>query len=75
MSITLKVEDYCQNCPEFEPEKLVNCLKIENFPFDKDKDIFETIIRCRYSKRCKNMERHIKRMLSTANEVKEEDSK
>lgn len=65
MSIRLSIEDYCQYCPEFEPEKLVDYIMSDQ---DEESGHVKIIVKCRYSKRCKNMERHIRRILNKERE-------
>ena len=54
--ITLKVEEYCHNCPDFEPNKKLECLHAEYFNNDIMEHEFvrkyETTISCKYRKRC-----------------------
>lgn len=54
MSINLKVEEYCHNCPDFEPEKKVEHLTeidlTARIPTDIHK--YETTISCKHCKRC-----------------------
>lgn len=52
--IELSVEDYCQECPEFDPE--VNRSIIRSW--DDSKLFLSTNVFCKYAQRCKAMEKH-----------------
>jgi len=56
--IKVEVEEYCQQCLDFEPEveKPVAAYT------DSDRYIYfgDTIVRCEYRHRCKTMAQHIK---------------
>ena len=52
--ININVEDYCQNCPDFEPEVNKTLLKANNIVISTD-----TFITCKYSDRCKQIYRYI----------------
>ena len=58
--IELKVEEYCHECPSFEPD-----VDMSNFydPNTGDSVISDKIIRCHYHKRCANMVRYLERKL------------
>lgn len=52
--IELSVEDYCHECPEFDPEVNKSILKLWN-----DSKLFvSTTVFCKYTQRCKAMEKH-----------------
>ena len=52
--ININVEDYCQNCPDFEPEVNKTILEADNIIISTD-----TCITCKYSDRCKQIYRYI----------------
>lgn len=56
--ICLYVEDYCQNCPEFEPETS----RIQECDFESGIHI-NTIVHCEHQKRCENFMRYLKSKL------------
>ena len=55
--IKLKVEDYCHECPAFEADVDTSGW------YDPQSQEEDTIIRCRYRKRCANMVRYLERKL------------
>ena len=55
--IKLEVEDYCQNCPNFEAKLEKDSIVAGISPTIT---INETIVRCKYETMCENMYRHIK---------------
>lgn len=62
MSIELKVEDYCQNCPGFEADvdHDIHTLYGRNeFEEVIEREVITTI-RCKYHTRCENMMRYLK---------------
>ena len=75
--IQLFIEDYCHNCPDFEPDIDKNKLRFTdddtdwmielNIPFDPC-PICETNIRCKHRKRCKSMMRHLEKELKKEND-------
>lgn len=53
--IKLNIEDYCQNCPDFEPKKEVMTY------FSGDKVIERhTTVYCKYKDRCASIARYLK---------------
>ena len=58
--ITLKVEEYCHECPAFEPD--VDTSGWYN-PLNQEEMIRETVILCRYRKRCASMMRYLKKQM------------
>lgn len=58
--IKLDVEDYCQECQGFEPD--ADTSDFYN-PLNQNECVRDTIIRCRYRKRCANMVRYLERKL------------
>lgn len=71
--IKLEVEDYCRECPAFEPD--VDTTGWYD-PQSQEEVIRDTIIRCRYRKRCANMVRYLERELkkNARNEDRHSDS-
>ena len=63
--IKLEVEDYCQECQGFEPD--VDASDFYN-PLNQNENIRDTIVRCRYRKRCANMVRYLERKLKNSKE-------
>ena len=55
--ITLKVEDYCHNCPNFEPEAATIGIT-HGF---SDKMIYETYVYCKKHETCEKIYEHIKK--------------
>lgn len=52
--IKLELPDFCQNCPEFEPDVDKNVLKSDDF-FGSCKTRVSTIITCTHVGRCLSM--------------------
>ena len=52
--IKLKVENYCQNCNDFEPD----VYKSKKYGGDTT-----TIVSCEYEKRCYNIYKHLKNLM------------
>lgn len=70
MSINLKVEEYCQNCPDFEPVVQKDCERMLvthhivdplNFAEPEVKHICETTVECKYKKRCAAQMRYLQK--------------
>ena len=57
--ITLEVEDYCQNCPEFEP-CIIEEHGMEDFYFEEK---IERVVGCGHWARCYEMYKRIKEEL------------
>ena len=55
--IRLIVEDYCHNCPEFEPA--INKAK---FLLDTTVVTTDTNIKCQHANRCKNIKKCLERV-------------
>lgn len=55
--IELKVEPYCQNCIEFEPDCIMSGVQLVGGGCEE----LKTIICCKYSDKCKDIEKHIRR--------------
>lgn len=58
--IKLDVEDYCHECPAFEPN--VDTTSWYD-PLTQEETIRDTVILCRYRKRCASMMRYLTRKL------------
>ena len=67
--VKLEVEDYCQSCPEFEPDvdKDIRRGYVESFdPFDlerRERVECNTIIRCEHRGRCQSIKSQIERRI------------
>lgn len=59
MSIELKVESYCDDCPEFEPNAEKTEWYMEDF-LHKGKDRCDTEVTCIHKCRCESMYRKLK---------------
>lgn len=49
--ISLNVEDYCLNCPDFEPD----CVTVELGSFTTSKSLIDTVVRCKHKDKCRSM--------------------
>lgn len=63
MAIVLDVKDYCSKCYDFEPdvtkpERIVGYDICNNPVLESQTD---TIVRCRYARRCENIKRYLER--------------
>lgn len=59
--ISLKVEEYCQNCSHFNPIADVSTVKLETLT-EKDVTIYNnTIVSCVDAGKCKNMYEELKK--------------
>lgn len=71
--IKLEVEEYCNECPEFEPD-----VESESYHYNDDLKC-QTIhyckktIRCTHAKRCKAMLRYLEKKAKEANDGKREE--
>ena len=63
MAITLKVEDYCQNCPEFEADvDKTKEIAFTHISFNEEVMISTTTtITCVHRDRCAELRKHIER--------------
>lgn len=65
MSINLNVEEYCHNCPDFEPVTEKEKLHMEGFDpgtyTNVNKTICETTVECKYKKRCAAQIRYLRK--------------
>lgn len=59
--ITLKVEDYCHNCPMFEPEVERHCYCTSEFTGGFQKEYTDTVVKCSYGERCAAMKEYIEK--------------
>lgn len=61
--IELKVEAYCQNCPDFEGEVHKEKFYSDDFKnFDREPIIFsETVVTCAKANRCAGLVRYLKK--------------
>lgn len=55
--IELKVEPYCQNCPEF-------CADVSRFY--SDEKVYLTLITCEHTDICKEIKKHLREELNNA---------
>lgn len=64
MSIKLIVEDYCENCPNFEPD--INRIQFERFSdeFHEYVYICDTLIKCKTRATCHCIEKQIRNHLN-----------
>lgn len=58
MSIELKIEDYCQNCPDFEGE----VHKYPVCPMDSNVRYNNTVITCSHKNRCAAIKRYLENL-------------
>lgn len=57
--ISLKVEDYCQDCIEFEPEKKVI---VKQYMKSEDEEHL-TFVTCKNADRCRRLIKHLKKKM------------
>lgn len=57
--IRLEVEDYCQNCIEFDPEKEVIA---KQYMESKDEE-YLTFVTCKNADRCRRLMKHLKKKM------------
>ena len=57
--IRLEVEDYCQNCIEFDPEKEVIA---KQYMESKDEE-YLTFVICKNANKCRGLVRHLKKKM------------
>lgn len=57
--ITLDVEEYCQDCSDFEPEAIKNILYSDNIYLKNRRQMFDTVVTCKYANRCRSMKNYI----------------
>lgn len=63
--IRLEVQEYCHDCSDFEPdvENPEKCYYLGS----KEFIMTDTVVRCRYRKRCENLKRYLARIEKEAN--------
>ena len=72
--IELKVEEYCHNCPSFEPESSSETEHLETTydpMFIKTiaiSTVVNTVVTCKYRRRCAAMFRYLKKQEGHSNE-------
>lgn len=67
--IKLKIDDYCENCDEFEPEVEKDKMHLSDRPVDFNQSYWEfgsqfkyfTTITCKHRERCKSIADYIKK--------------
>lgn len=64
--IRLYIQEYCDQCCDFEPD-VTKPDKIYGFDLDEPIVLSDTIIRCKYAKRCENIRRYLKQRNATYN--------
>jgi len=57
MAITLKVDDYCQNCPEFEPDVHRQVI------YSMDEKLLDTAIRCEHRVKCDRLIEYLEKQI------------
>jgi hypothetical protein len=65
LAIDLTVEEYCSDCYDFEaevikPERLLQCTGKSAVVVRQT----DTIIRCKYARRCENLRRYLEKQMS-----------
>lgn len=67
--IRLEVQEYCHACSDFEPD----VEKPEKYYSGSEEVIMtDTVVRCRYRKRCENLKRYLARAEKEANHEQSE---
>lgn len=56
--IRLNVEEYCQSCLDFNPDVIPPTRSS-----DDENELTNTIIQCKYRKRCAGIERHLRQII------------
>ena len=56
----IKIEPYCENCPEFEPVCTTSCFYSNDDEYTK---LIQRVIYCKHNKRCKNLVRYLKNQI------------
>ena len=61
--IRIEVQEYCSECCDFEPDVTRPVKMVGYTPFADAIDITQTdtIVRCKYAKRCENIKRYLER--------------
>lgn len=67
--IRLEVQEYCHACSDFEPD----IEKPEKYYLGSEEVIMtDTVVRCRYRKRCENLKRYLTRIEKETNHEQSE---
>lgn len=56
--IRLNIEEYCQSCLDFNPDVIPPTRTADN-----ENELTDTIIQCKYRKRCAGIERHLRQVM------------
>lgn len=61
--IRIEVQEYCSECCDFEPDVTRPVKMVGYTPFTDVTDITQTdtIVRCKYAKRCESIKRYLER--------------
>lgn len=64
--IRIEVQEYCSECCDFEPDVTRPVKMVGYTPFTDVTDVMgitqtDTIVRCKYAKRCENIKRYLER--------------
>ena len=61
--IRIEVQEYCSECCDFEPDVTRPVKMVDHRPFTDVTGITQTdtIVRCKYAKRCENIKRYLER--------------
>lgn len=64
--IRLDVEQYCQRCLDFTPD-VTEPMRAYGADFEGDNDILQTdtIVRCKYRKRCAGIKRYLEQQMKS----------
>ncbi|RHV56783.1 hypothetical protein DXB19_13110 [Lachnospiraceae bacterium OM02-26] len=54
--ITLEIKDYCQECPEFDPE-----IRVIEKRYIGEKSKFDTTVQCRCAEKCERLYEFLKK--------------
>lgn len=57
--ITLKVDEYCHNCPEFEPSVDRTTMCSDDFFGNPSMVLTETVVTCEHKQRCQSIHAYI----------------
>lgn len=75
--IRLEVQEYCHACSDFEPdvekpEKYYSGTAMSFFLGSEEVIMTDTVVRCKYRKRCENLKRYLARVEKEANHEQSE---
>ena len=61
--IRIEVQEYCSECCDFEPDVTRPVKMVGYTPFTDVTDVMQTdtVVRCKYAKRCENIKRYLDR--------------